>query len=181
MSDIQNFFELSAPYHERLFHLALNYLRDADDAEDVVQDVLLKASQKYSGFEERSGIYTWLVRILINHCHDLQRARKRRNVRSLEEITVDGREIQIADPKSDHAKNYELSETSSRLMDMVGSLPEPYRELVLLRYFEELQYKDIAKTLSISEGTVKSRLNHARKLLRSSLEEAGIGEGLLGN
>ena len=66
-------------------------------------------------------------------------------------------------------------------MDMVGSLPEPYRELVLLRYFEELQYKDIAKTLSISEGTVKSRLNHARKLLRSSLEEAGIGEGLLGN
>lgn len=177
--DIQEFFEESAPYHERLFYLACNYMRDPDEAEDVVQDVLIKASQKYETFEDRSSIYTWLVRILINHCHDIKRLHKRRRTHSIEEIAPDGKELQIEDPSSDHVRNFELSETSARLMNIVQTLADPYKELVLLRYFEEMQYKDIAKALDLSEGTVKSRLNQARKLLRDRLSKEGIGEAFL--
>ena len=179
--DIQEFLENSFEFWEKLFHIAFSMLKNRDEAEDAVQDVLIKAAQKQKQFEGRSQLYTWLVRILINHCHDLHRKYKRRQTTGLFKSTKEGGDydLDIEDRREDLQKKIELSEASHRLIDMTSNLDPIYKEVVILRYFEEMSYAEIASVLEISEGTVKSRLNNARRILKSELSSLGIGEEYL--
>lgn len=172
---VQSFLEETEQYHERLYHIAYSQMNDVHDAEDAVQEALIKAARKHEQFEGKSGLYTWLVRIVINQCHDMRRKRTRIRQRSVSMVSENEEKVlEIPDARRDPEKNAELSDESQRLMDVIGQLKDIYRDVVLLRYFEEMNYSEIATTLEISEGTVKSRLNQARKLLRTELEKTGI-------
>lgn len=163
------------PYRERLFRLALAQLRNASDAEDAVQEAMIKAGKSAQAFRSESSEYTWVVRILINHCHDMQRKVSRRAKREVTGDLVEQKSTQIADSRASAEQNIELSDMSRHLMDAVGELGTNYKPLILMRYFENMSYEAIAEAVGINLGTVKSRMNQAKTLLRSGLEKRGIG------
>ncbi|MBV6493359.1 MAG: ECF RNA polymerase sigma factor SigW [Turneriella sp.] len=171
-SNAVSFFERLSPYRERLYRLALAQLQNMHDAEDAVQDALIKAARNTNTFRNQSSEYTWVVRILINHCHDLQRKAQRRKKR---ESSDEALELKM-DTRTNVEANIELSETSKHLMDAVNTLGEGYKPLILMRYFEGLSYEDIGEALEIPLGTVKSRMNQAKNLLKAKLLELGISE-----
>ncbi|MCS6971510.1 MAG: RNA polymerase sigma factor [Turneriella sp.] len=179
LKNIPDFMARLLPYRERLYRLALAQLRNPHDAEDAVQDVLIKAGRKASSFRSESSEYTWVVRILINHCHDLLRKKNRRSRR---EVTGDILQFSatIADPGNRPEQNTELSELSRHLMDAVNGLSAAHKEIILMRYFEEMSYEEIAAVLRLSLGTVKSRLSQAKLELKNLLLARGIREDQLG-
>lgn len=168
------------PYRERLYRLALAQLRNVSDAEDAVQETLIKAGKNAPHFRSESSEYTWVVRILINHCHDVQRKNARRAKREISDEALGHKSALIADHRNAPEQNIELSEISQHLMDAVMSLGENYKQLIMMRYFEELSYEEIAAALEIHLGTVKSRMNQAKTLLKAKLIERGIREDALG-
>jgi len=177
------FWEDSAPFRQRLFYLALGYLQSIDEAEDIVHETLEKGAKNWSSFEHKSGIYTWLVRILINNCKDFhkKRSRKKETIFSENASVTNGLDINdVSDQRQNFSKKIELSEAGECLINIVNTLDEKYRATVFLRYFEEMKYGEIAQTLAISSGTVKSRLNEARRQIRVQMEEAGFGGDIFG-
>lgn len=168
------------PYRDRLFRLALAQLRNTSDAEDAVQEAIIKAGRNAQQFRSESSEYTWVVRILINHCHDMQRKVSRRQKREVSGEMSEAKGATIADSRPNTEENIELSEMSRHLMDAVNELGQNYKPLILMRYFENMSYEDIAAASEINLGTVKSRMNQAKALLRTKLEKLGIGEEYLG-
>lgn len=168
------------PYRERLYRLALAQLRNTSDAEDAVQEALIKAGRSAQDFRSESSEYTWVVRILINHCHDMQRKVSRRQKREVAGDVMESKGQQIADSRASAEQNIELSDMSRHLMDAVNELGQNYKPLILMRYFEDMSYDDIAAALRINLGTVKSRMNQAKILLKEKLTERGIGGDYFG-
>ncbi len=148
-------------FHQRVFRLAVRIVGKCD-ADDLTQQTFLKVFQKISQFEHQSQFQTWLYRLATNEC--LQHLRSRARNR---EFFVD----------VDHAaKNSETAITfdNSELLEIAMNRLEPdLRVIFQLREIEMLNYAELSEILQISEGTVGSRLNRARKLLRESLVELG--------
>ncbi len=180
VDQVSGFMARLLPYRERLYRLALAQLRNTSDAEDAVQEALIKAGRSVQTFRNESSEYTWVVRILINHCHDVQRKAARRSKREYSDEALGHKSAHMADSRKNPEQNIELSEVSRHLMDAVNELGETYKQLVLMRYFEELSYEEIATVLEINLGTVKSRMNQAKTLLKVKLIQRGIREDVLG-
>lgn len=180
LDQASGFLERLLPYRERLYRLALAQLRNTSDAEDAVQEAFIKAGRSAQAFRSESSEYTWAVRILINHCHDIQRKASRRAKRELSDAELGHKSARIADSRARAEQNIELSEMSQHLMSAVSELGEKYRQLILMRYFEEMSYEEIAAALELNPGTVKSRMNQAKAMLKSRLIERGIREDALG-
>ncbi|HRP69325.1 MAG TPA: RNA polymerase sigma factor [Turneriella sp.] len=174
-----NFFERLMPYRERLYRLALAQLQNTHDAEDAVHEALIKASHNLQTFRNESNEYTWVVRILINHCYDVQRKAQRRKKREAGGDKLEQQTTLIVDTRETPERNIELSETSQHLMDAVNDLSKNYKPLILMRYFENRSYEDIAVALEIQLGTVKSRMNQAKILLKQKLIQRGVTEDFL--
>jgi RNA polymerase sigma-70 factor, ECF subfamily len=175
-----DFFSRINPYRERLFRLALAQLHNLSDAEDAVQEALIKADRSAQSFRSESSEYTWVVRILINHCHDMQRKSTRRQKREVAGDVMEARGTMVPDSRPSAEQNIELSEMSQHLMEAVNGLGDAYKPLILMRYFEDMAYEEIASALQLNLGTVKSRMNQAKSLLKAKLAERGIDGDYLG-
>ena len=136
----------------RLYRIARTMLRSDADCEDAVQETLLKAWAGRNGLRNEAYFETWLIRILINQCRSFWRRCESREA----ELTADI-------PQED-------SRTPG-LMDALMALDEKYRIVLELKYIEGYDVKEVALILGIPEGTVKWRLNRARKALRRELGE----------
>lgn len=149
----------------RLFRVAVLMVGSGADAEDVTQKTLLKAWQSRSRFDGRSNVYTWLYRILVNVCKDGFKSRARAE-RWLE------RRAPESEPRADLPSAetlLEQRERDTRLRRALGQLAPRWREVLVLRHFEELSYEEIAAMLDCPVGTVRSRLSTARARLRAEL------------
>ena len=150
-------------YARQAMRFAYHILGSAEDAEDVAQEALIRALYARAKFRQEAAFSTWLYRVVHNLCIDRLRAKQRAGLVPLE----------------DHA--YALGGNSHQHFDRVleqqaigqalRSLPSSLRSIVLLRDVEGLSYRELATVFRIPIGTVKSRLNHARHLLRAALEE----------
>jgi len=178
LAAVGDLFSRMIPYRERLFRLALAQLQNTADAEDAVQDVLIKAARKNEQFRSESTEYTWVVRILINHCHDIHRTRNRRSKREIDSRLSEIKAENIPDTRIHAAQNIELSDLSKHLMNAVNTLGPGHKPLILMRYFENMSYEQIAESMNINLGTVKSRMNQSKILLREALLKNGIEGGL---
>jgi len=164
------FLELITPYQTRLLRRAVALLGNVEDAEDALQESLLMAYRSLQNFRGESGIYTYVYRIVINKCHDSVRKRRRGDSESLENVPL------ISDERVSISKNHELSEESQYLIEQINKLDKKYRQVLLMRYYDDLSYQEIADLIHISVGTVKSRLFKARELLKRSIMRDGKGE-----
>ena len=157
-------------HHRRLFRIALSYLRDADEAMDAVQETFVKAYQAASRWDPVSEVAPWLSRIAVNHSIDRYR-RRRRRLRSEEpmpEQTGDhDSRWQAGLPSPEHEASGR--EVGQRIAAALQTLPERQRAIFVLRHYDERTLPEIADTLGMSLGTVKSSLHRAVARLRERL------------
>jgi RNA polymerase sigma-70 factor (ECF subfamily) len=160
---------LMARYQRRLYRLALGYLRNADDALDVVQETFVRAYVHAGRWKDTHTVSAWLTRIAVNQAIDAYRREKRRR-RVMEPL--DERQAAPADVGSPAAERLVVRrEMAERLAQAIAALPEKQRAVVLLRHREQLSLEEIGQILGLSLGTVKSSLHRALARLRRYLSE----------
>lgn len=151
---------------QAILNLTYSYVRDVEIAKDLTQEIFIKIYQRIEQFQHKSTLKTWLWRIAINHCKDYVRSWNYRNITT----TKGNLEESLSLDKNTEQQVIKLEEESQLLKEIL-SLPEVYREVIYLFYFEENSLKEIAALLTINTNTVKTRLRRAKKLLRQRLEE----------
>ena len=162
--DLSAFEELYRQHATRLYNLAYRMVGNADDADDLLQDVFLTACRKLDTFRGASALGTWLYRLAVNLCLDYLRSRT-------------GRAIQLTDPLDDEAAVSEaggrgLAERTVSKMDLeraLAQLPEGCRTAFILHDVEGLEHREVAEVMGIAEGTSKSQVHKARLRLRQLL------------
>lgn len=148
-------------YHQNLFAVAFNVCKNREDAEEVVQDAFIQYHLKRLDFQSEEHIRAWLIRVTINKAKNAARTFWWRHRTSLEEtmaaLTFDDQEFD--------------DQESERLFEAVIALPQKYRIVVHLFYYEDYSVHEMAELLSLSESNVKTRLSRARAMLRDTLKE----------
>lgn len=152
-------------YSGRLWTLVAGMVRDRLAAEDVLQEVFFKVHRKLPTFEGKSRFYTWLYRVAFNTATD--HLKKRRLDRSQSVEDLGSFELEGAPAPDEELRDGELRR---RLAEAISELPPRYRDILVLREYEECSYEDIAAILGCSKGTVESRLFRARARLRDKLK-----------
>jgi len=161
------FGELALRYQDRLFSSMIGVTGSAEEAEDVVQDALVRAFLKLDSFQQNSQFFTWLYRIAFNVA--LSRHRRRRSRISIDQ----NREATGAEPIDDGETPYEpmlRRERVEMVQRALSQLTDQHRAILILREMDECSYEEIAEILDISIGTVRSRISRARGQLKLALE-----------
>lgn len=148
--------ELFEKYQNNLYAVAFNVCRNAEDAEDVVQDTFIQYYSIRKQFDNEQHIRAWLIRVTINKAKNMNRTFWRKNKMSLEDYM--------------ETLLFETPE-SGELFEAVMNLPEKYRIVIHLFYYEDYSVREIAGILKLSEGNIKVRLSRARSLLKDKLQE----------
>jgi RNA polymerase sigma-70 factor (ECF subfamily) len=148
-------------YGDDVMRTAYMYLKDVHRCEDAFQEVFIRVYKKLRGFRGESSEKTWIIRITINVCKDMLRSSWLKHV------------LLTDTPKSGEgdAEEKALSNDGKRrLFEQVTSLPEPFRDVVILYYYHGLPTAEISGALGVAEGTVRSRLSRARDMLKERLQ-----------
>ena len=145
-------------YKENHYRLAYSYVKNADDALDIVQESIYKALSSMDSLKNPSHIKSWFYRIVVNTSLDFLRKQKRVGV--VDEETLSGLEGGTVD----HYENLDLQKA-------LDALPVNYRSVVILRYFEDLKLEEIAAILNENVNTVKTRLYKSLKKLRVQMND----------
>ena len=165
--DQKAYAELMQRYKDSIYFMALKMVNNKDDAMDLTVETFGKAFENLGKYKPDFAFSTWLFRIATNNCIDFIR-KKRLNVVSLNSLTdQDGEERQF-EVRSENLNPEETSikkQENEKLKNIVDQLPSRYRTLIILRYFEEQSYEEIAQQLDLPLGTVKAQLFRARDLL----------------
>lgn len=156
--DPQAFIELMQDEKVKLYKMAYIYMQNETDALDVVQETVEKAFAKMKSVREEQYFSTWLMKICINTA--LEMLRKNRKV------------VYLAEPLSEEGMSFDTEEKMD-LLQSIGQLDEKYKTVILLRYYRDLQTKEIAKLLDCPEGTVKTNLHRAIQQLKKQLSKEG--------
>ncbi|MBU2912530.1 MULTISPECIES: RNA polymerase sigma factor [Reichenbachiella] len=166
--DEQAFAELMDRYKRPVYHMILKMIRNTDDAEDLTIEAFAKAFKNLHKFKKDYTFSTWLFRIATNNTIDFIRKKKLKTFSLNTSFTDDGGEsvtIDVED-KNLNPQDETIKTQKIELVQMfVTKLPPKYQRLVRLRYFDELSYDEIAKTLDAPLGTVKAQLHRARELM----------------
>jgi RNA polymerase sigma-70 factor, ECF subfamily len=148
-------------YKDRVYSIALYFFHgEPSAASDVTQQVFLKLMTSMDQFRGEAEFSTWLYRLVVNACMDA--ARRRKSDTLLLENTLAGPALQ--------EENYARAQMASSVRAAVSALPPKFRIAILLRYFEDLSYEQMARALNCSMGTVASRLSRGHKMLAERLE-----------
>ena len=180
--ETQLFEELVTDNQTKVYNLALKITKNPQDAMDISQDAFLKAYSSLRSFRGDSRFSVWLYRLTYNLCLDYMRKQKRTNVISLNGDAGeddDGAELEIPDLRSMPEAEYEKKELREELNRCFERLPESQRRILILREISGMSYSEIAETMKISEGTVKSRISRARQKLCALMTESGTIPGFL--
>lgn len=156
--DWDSYLDLVLEKKDLLYHKALTLLRNEFDAADAVEDSIIKGFEGLNRLEEPRYFHTWLVRILINTCIDIQRKNQKT--------------VFLYEPREE-ADNLHLAEAADLRLDLqqqLDSMDPKYRTVLILRFFEDQTIEEIARVMGLPPGTVKSRLFYGLRKLRTNLE-----------
>lgn len=168
--DTRAFAALVRQYQNRVFRFILRLSANREDAMDLTQETFMKAHQALPAWQPKAQFRTWLLRIAHNTTLDLLRRRQRISFVPYGELAADEQDPALPDPAPQPDERL-ASRQSIQLLDLaLRELPIEHREILLLRELEDLSYTEIAATLDIAEGTVKSRLARARAAALAAYE-----------
>ena len=161
--------ELLFAYEKRVYNIALRYMGSEADAYDMAQEALIKIYKRIKAFKGDSSFSSWVYRVTVNTCLDGLRRRKK-NVVSLESTIEAG--ASYSDEKNDTPEESAVrKELQSRVQQAINTLSADHKSVIILRDINGLSYEEVAVMLSVSVGTVKSRINRARQKLKEILIE----------
>jgi RNA polymerase sigma-70 factor (ECF subfamily) len=163
--------DLVAAHQRMVYGLAFNLLGNRDEALDVSQEVFLRVFRTLSHFRGQSALRTWIYRIVINQVRNRQRWWRRRHRSDLVSLDEHLRQFGDVESKGEVLPDRLLAskETATRIWDALDRLPFDQRTALVLREVDGLKYEEIAFSLDVAVGTVKSRLTRARQSLRAEL------------
>jgi RNA polymerase sigma-70 factor (ECF subfamily) len=172
------FEELVVRHRDKIYARAFSMMRNEEEAIDLSQEAWVKAWQRLDQFHGESSFTTWMTRIAINLCLDQLRKQKRQRAESIEELDEEsgGVERQMPAVIVNPTERLERSELRARIDQALGQLSYEHRTVLVLHEFEEMEYKEIAKAMGCSIGTVMSRLFYARRKLAALLADLKHGE-----
>ena len=174
--DQQAYRRLFEQHRQQAYRVAFRLLGTSAEAADATQDSFVKAFRNLERFESRSSLATWIMRIVTNTCLDRLRARAADPTVSLSDemtnVIAESSQPMRRDVRPGDA--LECEELRTALAEALGKLSPEHRAVFVLHTEQELKYREMAEVLGISEGTVMSRLYHARKNLQRHLEQAGV-------
>lgn len=165
--DADAFEQLVEAYRNQVFRLALRMCGNEADADEVAQEAFLSAWKGLPNFRGESRFSTWLYQLTTHAAIDLLRREKRQAAAE----DIDG--ITAADDGPSPQQQAERAETRREVRSALMQLPEEYRQVLLLRFMQELSYEEIGQALKLPAGTVKSRLNRAKAQLKDILSRSG--------
>jgi RNA polymerase sigma-70 factor (ECF subfamily) len=172
--DDSAFAELVAEHQRMVVQLAMNLLGDRDEAMDLSQDVFIRVFRTIGQFRGQSALRTWIYRIAVNQARNRHRFWRRR--RRSDQVSLDAHVEAHGDfqcgAETGPDRILAQKELAVRLKDALDALPFDQRTVVVLREVDGLSYDEIAFSLGVAVGTVKSRLTRARQTLRAGLQEA---------
>lgn len=156
-------------HQDRIYNLCLYMLSNRQDAEDAAQDTFLKAYRSLNDFKPNASLYTWLYRIAVNTCIDYKR---KPLLESLFRRSDTGEEMVIEHPSDSPSpeKEYESKQIRGAIKKALKKLSPKLRAVIVLKEMEGISYEEIADTLDVSIGTVKSRISRARDELKTLLK-----------
>jgi RNA polymerase sigma-70 factor (ECF subfamily) len=163
--DMVAFEELVVRHRDKIYARAFSMMRNEDDAVDLSQEAWVKGWQRLKQFQGESSFLTWMTRIVINLCLDQLRKQKRHRSESIEQMDEEtgGVERQMPVVTTNPTEGLERQELRQRIDKALGQLSYEHRTVLILHEFEGLEYKEIAKRMVCSIGTVMSRLFYARR------------------
>lgn len=145
---------------DKFYRLAFSYVRNQEDALDVVQSAICKALENYEALRNENAVRTWFYRIVVNESLLLLKRKK-------DELLPEEEEVQIPY----YEKGYEPEDD---LYDQINRLEEEVQNIIKLRFFEELSLKEIAEITEMNLNTVKAKLYRGLKLLKQNIEEVNV-------
>ena len=183
MADRASFAGEAMQYAPQLYSAALRMTRNAADAEDLMQEMYLRAYRSYHSFEEGTNLRAWLFRILTNTFINSYRAKQRRpqetELGDLEDLYL-YRRLSTMNPASRSAEDQLLDLfTDDEVKEALEALPDNFRLPVLLADVQDFSYKEIASILDIPIGTVMSRLHRGRKAMQKRLVDVARVRGMI--
>jgi RNA polymerase sigma-70 factor, ECF subfamily len=176
--DPEAFAQLVRLHEGMVLNLAARLLGQVEEARDVAQEVFLQVYKRLDAFEGRSSLRTWIYRIVVNQCHNRRRfwlRRRRDRERPLDDAALAPSLPGTSDPRSNPYEEALRRERARQVQAALLQLRFEYRSVLVLRELMGLSCEDVAATLGVPEGTVKSRLSRAREAMRRKL--AGLIEG----
>ncbi|MCL2367330.1 MAG: sigma-70 family RNA polymerase sigma factor [Oscillospiraceae bacterium] len=174
--DSNAFEELVLANQKNVYNLALKMTKNEDDAQDISQEAFIKAYRQLEAFRGESRFSVWLYRLTYNLCIDFLRKKPKAQIISLhanQEESGDSFEIEIPDVRALPDDSILRKELRTGIAQSIDELNQSHREILVMREINDLSYAEIAETLNISEGTVKSRLARARLNLANILLTKG--------
>lgn len=172
--DYASYEELIRRHQRKIYALVYNMTSNKEDAEDMVQDVFVKAFASLKNFKGDSSFYTWVYRIAVNRTINFLKKRKRNPDLSLDDmdqaIERDPAYVELRARESP-VRDAGLSELQKKLNEALQTLSEKHRTVVVLHDIQGVPHEEIARMIGCSEGTVRSRLFYARQHLQRELAE----------
>lgn len=159
---------IAEEYSEQLFKVALGYMHSKEEAEDMVQEAMVKAYNNINNFKGKSKLSTWLYRITVNTC--LNEIEKRKRASLLNRITdITERLRNISANEENPEQQIIRQEREKKVQIAIDSLPAKQKTALILQRYRELSQKEIAEIMQLSEGSVEQLLQRAKKNLRKKL------------
>ncbi|MDD5456297.1 MAG: RNA polymerase sigma factor [Candidatus Margulisbacteria bacterium] len=170
--NIEAFSELIDRFENKIYRLAVGYTGNSSDAEDITQEVFIKIYNNIKNYMLESSFSTWVYRITANTCKSFLKRRKIIGFISLDWL-YDSRQHKVPVEPAGFEKDVENRETLDKFYSALAVLPDKYKDVLVLREIEELDYQQIAGVTGLSIGTVKSRLSRAKEKIRVKLRRQG--------
>ena len=167
--DAYAFEQLMAAHENKMYAVALRMCGNREDAQDCMQEAMVRVYRALSGFKGQSSFSTWVYRITMNSCLDELRRRKNRMTSSLDAMLENG--FAPSDDGDTPEQSSLRSEQRRALERAIRELPEDMRAAIVLRDVQGLSYEEIAQALEANVGTIKSRISRGREKLRGVLLE----------
>jgi len=171
--DQSSFARLRQKYHDAIYNLIYRMIREKDEVEDLTQEAFIKAFASLASFNDEYAFSTWLYKIATNNCIDYIRRKKLHTFSIDKPIESKESDFSFELPDSSNEPDQEMIATQKRklLEDAINSLPPKYRQVIVMRHQEELEYQEIAQILKLPLGTVKAHIFRAREMLYKYLRD----------
>lgn len=180
---MQEFYDAILPLADRLYRYAYRLTQNDKDAEDLVQDTLLRAYAKFEQYQSGTSPLAWMLVILRSIFINKYRKKKREGHQvSFEDMAAGVDRLMVEDTRNlpENPEDFLFRNVlDGELRDALANLPQHYLEVILLVDMEDLSYRDAAEVLQIPPGTVMSRLHRARKTLQGELQELARKKGII--
>ena len=169
--DSELYSEIIDRYSGKVYSTAYSYTHSQEEARDLVQEILIKTYNSLRSFKEDARFSTWLYRIVVNSCIDWSRKKKSKAIMtaiSFEDTNI----FEMITSDTEGPEELLLQqENKEAIRNAVGNLPELYKTVLILYYFEELQVQEICSILDSPRKTIETRLYRAKKILKSILRQ----------